>query len=213
MIDLPPDPELNANQISYVYDKYDRVYIKNYYLGTVGRGRQKATPPGRNAGAKVQKSVFVGEKKPKKLLYQDVYRYKDYYTPDIFKIDRIYQPLISPIEITLNTGSRYPKRWEYRSFISCKSPILGSGFIYSDSNNSTTRKQTLLYRTLYPDWDIYNPNSAHIPTGTVLYIGTAGLGEILGSYTKGIVGPGTRMVKAFCAVETGVLFSPAITLS
>lgn len=205
MNELLPDPELNANKISYVYDKYDRMYIKNYYVGTVGRGRQK--------GARASKqTIFVGQRKPKKLLYQDVYRYKDNHSPDFFRIDRIYQPVISPVEIFYESPGGYPKTKKFRSFITCKSPILGSGFIFF-IGNSGNRQSNLLRRTLYPDWDVYNPASGNTNTDIILFPGDSGLGEITGQHTKTIPGPAGYSVKAFCTIETGVLFSPSISLS
>lgn len=194
MQDLPPDLELNANKITYTYDSYDRVYLKNYYLGSVGR-RRGGYPS------------FTGPRKPKKLLYQDVYRYKSNISNSVSRIDRIYTPTIS-----LPTISRVGSNVVLTAVITSKSPILGSGFMYAYSN-TYDRDNMLNTYTLYPPTMIYKPginntfNDGDTVPRFIVYPGNLGLGTITWSFTQSE----SIAVKAFCTMETGVLFTKVVS--
>lgn len=195
MNDLPPDPELNANKITYTYDAYDRIFLKNYYLGSVGR-RRGGYPS------------FTGPRKPKKLLYQDVYRYKSNISNSVLRIDRIYTPIISSPTI-----SRDGSNVVLTANITSKSPILGSGFMYAHSL-SHNRENMLNTYTLYPPTMFYKPginaltgNDGDSAPRYIVYTGDNGIGKISWSFTEAE----SIAVKAFCTMETGVLFSKAVS--
>lgn len=194
MLELQPDPELNANKITYTYDSYDRVYLKNYYLGSVGR-RRGGYPS------------FTGPRKPKKLLYQDVYRYKSNISNEILRIDRVYTPTIS-----LQNISRAGSNVVLTAQITSKSPILGSGFMYAH-NLTHNRDEMLNIYTLYPPSQIYKPgstqtfNDGNSAPAVRVFRGDEGIGTIEWSFTESE----SIAVKAFCTMETGVLFSKVIS--
>lgn len=183
MIDLPPDPDINSNKITYTYDSYDRLYLKNYYLGTVGR--KKGSWYG-----------FKGQRIPKKLLYQDIYRYKSNVGNGVMRIDRVYQPVIS-IPVLTRVGSNVTSS----TTIFCKSPILGSGFVMGLS------EQELNGYTLYPSPGMFRPidlSSFHFR----VFVGNQGLGELSWSFTQA----STVYIRAFCTIETGLLFTKAVSI-
>ena len=175
MLELQPDAAMKANKITYTYDQYDRVYLKNYYLGTVPRARYNRTK---------SNSPFV----PKKLLYQDVYRYRSNTANQPYFIDRIYQPIISTPVLTRNSTVVTAT-----ASVTCKSPILQSGFIY-DSNTSL-----LKILTLYP-------NAGFWQGGQNKLLGNNGMGKI----TLQFDGGAGVYVKAYCTMETGVLFTKTV---
>jgi hypothetical protein len=176
MFELQPDPEMKANKITYTYDQYDRVYLKNYYLGTVPRaryGRYKSSSP-----------------IPKKLLYQDIYRYRSNTANEPYFIDRIYQPIIS-IPVLSRNGNDVTAI----ASVVCKSPIVQSGFIYNTDVNA------LAVATMYPGIGFWRG-------GINANIGNNGIGQINLLFTD----PATVYVKAYCTMETGVLFSKAVSI-
>jgi len=171
MQELPPDLELNANKTTYTYDRYDRVFIKNYYFRT--------------------EYYFNGSNSetPKKLLYQDLYKYKNDTNNTPIKIERIYQPIISTPEIVRNGNNV-----TVSSTFVCKTPVWYSGFVISTDYNFIKKQ------TLYPDGQLSNGN----PT----YQRNLALGSKSYTFTQA----STVYVKAYCAVETGVLFSRLVSI-
>jgi len=185
MLELQPDPEMKANKITYTYDQYDRVYLKNYYLGTVPRAIRSRFKG--DAGLPSQNTI------PKKLLYQDVYRYKSNTAGQPYSIDRIYQPVVS-IPILTRVGSNITATVS----VVCKSPIVQSGFIYSISNE-------LRVATLYPGAEFWYSSA----TGNMY---KANRNSGIGKLTWVITEASTIYLKAFCTMETGVLFSKVVTI-
>jgi len=174
MLELQPDPEMKANKITYTYDQYDRLYLKNYYLGTVPRARYrryKSSSP-----------------KPKKLLYQDVYRYRSNTANQPYFVDRIYQPVISTPVLTRDASNNITAT----ASVVCKSPIVQSGFIYDYDPNA------LAVHVLYPSADFWRG-------GNNANIGNNGIGQITLSFNT--VTYSAVYVRAYCTMETGVLFS------
>ena len=185
MLELQPDAAMKANKTTYTYDQYDRVYLKNYYLGTIPRSRHSKTKPDIN--------LSTHNTVPKKLLYQDVYRYKSNTANEPYFIDRVYQPVISTPVLSVDNNNNLIMT----STVVCKSPIVQSGFIYSDNVNN------IATRTLYPDKRFWNLGNGY----QYSVLGNSGLGKItfIFNYTWNTV-----YVKAYCTMETGVLFSPAV---
>jgi len=194
MLELQPDPEMKANKTTYVYDQYDRVYLKNYYLGNTGRVRYRGAS-----------SLVKGLKAPKKLLYQDIYRYINNTTGQPSKIDRVYQPVISTPVITRNGND-----FTVTASVACKSLIIQSGFVYMLSEDE------LIFNTVYPSASYltvgyYGGSKRYytfLPSNQIQkFTGYNGLGTITWTTTQA----STVYVKAFCAIETGVLFSKMVT--
>ena len=197
MLELQPDPEMKANKTTYVYDQYDRVYLKNYYLGITGETHYQGPS-----------QQTKGLREPKKLLYQDIYRYINNTTGQPSKVDRVYQPVISTPVITRNGNN-----FTVTASVACKSIIIQSGFVY------TLSEDELKFHTMYPSpsfltqgnigsnggrrGSIISPNPNYIHRFT----GYNGLGTITWTTTQA----STVYVKAFCAIETGVLFSKMVT--
>ena len=194
MLELQPDAAMKANKITYTYDQYDRVYLKNYYLGITGNVK----PQGQSLQTKGIARV------PKKLLYQDIYRYSSNTANQPCSIDRAYQPVISTPVITRN-GSNFTAT----ASVACKSIIIQSGFVYMLSQDE------LAMQTLYPTPN-YQTNGSYSPSSKKNY--AAPLGNLyklagyngLGTITWTATQASTVYLKAFCAIETGVLFSKMV---
>jgi hypothetical protein len=181
MLELQPDPDTKANKITYTYDQYDRVYLKNYYQGTVPRARYYRA---------ISNTNF---KTPKKLLYQDVYRYKSNTANQPYFVDRIYQPIISTPILTRDESDNITAT----ATVVCKSPTIQSGFILD------TVQDALVVKTLYPNRLFWNNGG-----GDYNVQGSNGIGKLTWTFTNG----SPVYVKAYCTMETGVLFSKAATI-
>jgi hypothetical protein len=174
--------QLKENElfVKYIYDDMDRLILRNVYQFNVG------------AKAPIKTSPI----KPKKLLYQDVYRYGNSQDPNSVK--RIYQPIITP-----PVGTRNGSNISFTSTFTCKSNVETYGFVWRDSLNS------LMMEAQYPNI----PNLKIGTQGTLIEGRKVLQGHSgLGSLTHTLVTANTLYIKAFCMVETGILFSKTLTL-
>jgi hypothetical protein len=171
-------PKENEQYVKYVYDDKDRLYLRNVYQLSL----TKSGP------------LNVAINKPKKLIYQDIYIYRNSQTPD--EIRRIYQPIIEP-----PTGTRVGNTLTFTSNIISKSPVYASGFIF-DGNI-----ETLMKRAQYPDYrNLMSPPSNSPNTRS--FTSNNAIGII--THTRNSAS--TLYIKAYCMVETGTLFSRTLTL-
>lgn len=182
MLELQPDAEMKANKITYTYDQYDRVYLKNYYLGTVQRARYFVGRPNNLSAT------------PKKLLYQDVYRYKSNNANQPHFVDRIYQPIVATPRLIRDAVFPNTAITATASVV-CKSAIVQSGFVYALSTDA------LAIKTLYPGKSFWN--NGYADAFIYSQLGSNGIGQL----TWNFVEAATVYVKAYCTMETGVLFS------
>jgi hypothetical protein len=173
-------PKENELFIKYIYDDMDRLILRNVYEFNVGAKAPIKTSPN----------------KPKKLLYQDVYRYGNNQDPNIVK--RIYQPIITP-----PTGTRDGSNISFTSTFTCRSNVERYGFIWRNSLD------TLMMEAQYPDIPNYKfDQGATLVSGRRVLQGASGLGQLTHTLTTA----STLYIKAFCMVETGILFSKTLTL-
>jgi len=170
-------PKENEQYVKYVYDDKDRLYLRNVYQLTL----TKSGP------------LNVSIDKPKKLIYQDLYIYRNSQNPD--EIRRIYQPIVEP-----PTGARVGNNLTFTSNIISKSTVYASGFIFDENI------ETLMKRAQYPNYSEYRLSS-NISNRRV-FEGSSAVGNISHSMT---IAP-TLYIKAFCMIETGILFSKTLTL-
>jgi hypothetical protein len=174
-------PKENELFIKYIYDDMDRLILRNVYEFDFNN----------NGPGKKRKYI-----KPKKLLYQDVYKYRNSQSPD--DVRRIYQPIIAP-----PTGTRNGSTVTFTTTINCRSTIKTSGFIWSGDF------QSLMFRAQYPKYnDFRSPNDGTFTQSTKNYTFQNATGQL----THTITTASTVYVKAFCMIETGILFSKTIQL-
>jgi hypothetical protein len=170
-------PKENEQYVKYIYDDKDRLYLRNVYeLPIIKTGR-----------------INVNNTKPKKLLYQDLYIYRNSQNPD--EIRRIYQPII-----TAPAGTRNGNNLTFTSNIVSKSTVNASGFIFDENID------TLMKRAQCPDYNDYRFTTATF--NRRVFTGNNAVGQISYSLTFA----STLHIKAFCMIETGILFSKTLTL-
>ncbi len=170
-------PKENEQYVKYVYDDKDRLYLRNVYQLSL----TKSGP------------FNVNINKPKKLIYQDIYIYRNSQNPD--EIRRIYQPIIEP-----PTGTRVGSTLTFTSNIISKSTVYASGFIFDGDI------ETLMKRVQYPDYGRLMTSSPS--TEARGFTGNNAVGII--THTRNSAS--TLYIKAYCMVETGILFSKTLTL-
>jgi hypothetical protein len=173
-------PKENELFIKYIYDDMDRLILRNVYEFNVGaKAPIKNTP-----------------NKPKKLLYQDVYRYGNNQDPN--NVKRIYQPIITP-----PTGTRNGSNISFTSTFTCRSNVETYGFIWRSSLDQ------LMMEAQYPSiGDFRNTNPGLLNDGRLVLQNISGLGQVTHTLTTA----STLYIKAFCMIETGILFSKTLTL-
>lgn len=176
------------NLVTETYDEWDRLLYVNYfrsdvpYRGATGGGVQYIPP---------------GDRRPKKLLYQDVYTYKEGTRRVAPSVRRVYQPEIG------FSASRDGSTITLTGHFICRSKVLASGFIW----NTTSADRTML-EALTPQ-NYFKPNQTPIPDITrQVYTGS----NALGTKTHTINSNDTHFIKAFVQIETGTLFSKTITI-
>lgn len=173
-------PKENELFIKYIYDDMDRLILRNVYEFNIG---PKAPIKG----------VIL---KPKKLLYQDVYRYGNSQNPNIVK--RVYQPIITP-----PTGTRNGSNITFTASFTCKSTVESYGFIWKENLDN------LMMTAQYPDYvGLLGESEGTLNTGRRSLLGARGLGQLTHTLTTA----NTLYIKAYCIIETGILFSKTLTL-
>jgi hypothetical protein len=172
-------PKENEQYVKYVYDDKDRLILRNVYQADVNY-----------SGIRRNRNY----KKPKKLLYQDLYTYRNSQTPDYCR--RIYQPNIAP-----PTGTRVGSTVSFETNIISKSKVLASGFMWY------TEKDLLMKKAQYPDY-----NALYRSSGSANNKTFAEDTNNVGKLNHTITSASTVYVKAYCMLETGILFSKTLTL-
>jgi len=175
----------NENLVTYTYDEWDRILYKNVY---------KTDVPYRSAINANEGNIQVLDeavKRPKQLLYQDVYTYKEGMKRVAPTIKRIYQPVIE------FTATRVGSTITMKGSFMCRSKVLASGFIY------VTDPEDLKRIIMQPSNYFKGTNT---PNRT--YRGSEALGTKIHTQNIG----SSLSMRAFVQIETGTLFSKTITL-
>jgi hypothetical protein len=180
--------EKDYNLVTETYDDWDRLIYKNYYRGVVP-SRKGITSP--------------NNKKPKKLLYQDVYVYEGKKRIHSH-IKRVYQPMIDFIGLARG-GSENTIITATANF-SCGSIILVSGFVWSANQDSLANLMCSPPNFLVKSFGD-EPNALFL-RGTQKYLENNTLGQKVHSITEA----GTVYFKAFAQIETGTLFSKTLSV-
>jgi hypothetical protein len=177
----------NGNLVTYTYDEWDRILYKNVY---------KTDVPYRSAinanNGNIQ-NLDTSVKRPKQLLYQDVYTYKKGIRRVAPAIRRVYQPVID------FTATKVSNIITLKSSFMCKSKVLASGFIWSTSSSDATVGEAMMPPN-------YFKGGGNLPRQ--VYTGANALGTKIHTINSG----STHYVKAFVQIETGTLFSKTITV-
>lgn len=177
-------PKENELLVKYIYDDMDRLILRNVYqIDTNTSSLRGGSFPNKYT-------------RPKKLLYQDLYTYRNSQNPDYSR--RIYQPVITP-----PTGTRNGSTVSFSTSIICKSTVYGSGFIWRES------KDDLLIITQAPPYKFLAGSNAGVFTSG--YKGFT-LDSAIGQLNHTITTASTMYIKAYCMIETGILFSKTLTL-
>jgi len=177
-------PKENELLVRYVYDDIDRLILRNVY-------QIDTNTSGLRGGSFPRKYT-----RPKKLLYQDLYTYRNSQTPDYSR--RVYQPIIAP-----PTGTRNGSTVSFSTSIICKSTIYGSGFIWRGSKND------LLLITQAPSYrELASSNTGVFLDGRKVFTLESAIGQLNHTITTA----STMYIKAFCMIETGILFSRTLEL-
>ena len=178
--------EKDYNLVTETYDDWDRLIYKNYYRAVVP-SRQGSIP---------WLSYYPNNKKPKKLLYQDVYVYEGKKRIQSH-IKRVYQPMIDFIGLQRNSNNVTAT-----ANFSCGSIILVSGFIWSDTIDKLANLMCRPPNFLVEDFD-------NTGNGTQKYLENNTVGQKV--YT--ITGSSSPVyVKAFAQIETGTLFTKTLNI-
>jgi hypothetical protein len=186
--------EDNNILVTYTYDDLDRLIYKNYYKTDV--------PYSISNGPRSGKS-FVNEKKPKKLIYQDVYTYKGkrLLSPNI---KRVHQPLIEASAI------RVINQVTVSANIMCQSTVLASGFMWSTNNDTIFR--AMLRPANFFKYGDDSGNINMLDAGVSLPFKSFKGPNAVGAKRHIITSSPTIYIKAFAQVETGTLFSKTIEI-
>jgi hypothetical protein len=196
-------PEPNEGKVTYTYDHLDRLLYRNVYQGDVPHLRAVPNGGSYTSGSSATGKV-AGQRKPKKLLYQDYYTYNN---NGLRSVRRIYQPIVEAPSFSRDEND-YPI---LRTNIICKSPVIASGFMWVQTNDSNDGKIKLMYKSMYTtNKFVIGNNPIHLEDDVYLFrfLGSNAVGPItytLNSYA-------IHFVKAWAQVETGTLFSKTIQI-
>lgn len=182
------------NLVTETYDDLDRLIYRNYYKFDVPYTSALNPDPSSNQRLYVPQEV----RKPKKLLYQDVYTYKGErrLSPSI---KRVYQPVID------FTATRVSNTITLIGNFTCRSKILASGFIWTTLNSEATVVNAMTPRDYFKS---SIPLTGIPSVSEQVYKGSSAIG----TKTRTINSATTHYVKAFVQIETGTLFSKTITV-
>jgi len=191
-------PEPNEGKVTYTYDHLDRLLYRNVYQGDAAHKRftgvQDDLP---------QKALIVGERKPKKLLYQDYYTYNN---NGLRSVRRIYQPIVEAPTSTYNSSL---SAYTIKTNILCKSPVIVSGFMYIQTGDENEAKTKLIYKSMYTPIKLVrgfsNDGSLGDNVSSVRFTGKNATGTITHTLPNE-----SHYLKAFAQIETGTLFSKTI---
>ena len=169
------------NLVTYTYDHLDRILYKNVYQWEA----PQITSDGFAPPIESFKNVNPSDRLQKKLLYQDVYKYKrNSRLPNAIK--RVYQPLIDFFSATRDGNNLL-----FKANITCRSRVIASGFIHNA--NIASLAEQCYYP---PDYQYLNENLA-------IRKNQNAIGTISYSITSSV----PVYVRAFAQTETGTLFS------
>lgn len=177
----------NENLVTYTYDEWDRVLYKNVFRIDVPYRSSV------NAQNNSIQNIPQQDRKPKKLIYQDVYTYKNGTRKVAPSIKRVHQPVIE------FSASRVSNIITLNGDITCRSKVLASGFIWSTTGVDATVAEAMM-----------PPNYFKGAASATRQIYTGA--NALGTLTHTLTSASTHYVKAFAQVETGTLFSKTITV-
>ena len=181
-------PNETENLVTYTYDDYDRLLYRNVYRG-VASFRVGQIDPG-------------WTKKPKKLLYQDVYTYEGMKRINP-SIKRVYQPVLDFVSL-IRDGSSGHFVTAIGNF-TCRSPILVSGFIWSINSNLLLNIATKPKNFLKENPIASNVGSA---SGFQKFLNPSTFGQKIYTFENA----STVYVKMFAQIETGTLFSKTLSV-
>ena len=99
-------PEPNEGKVTYTYDHLDRLLYRNVYQGDVPHLRQA---PYRVQSGTGGTGKLAGQRKPKKLLYQDYYTYNN---NGLRSVRRIYQPIVEILPAVYDPGKQMMQMME-----------------------------------------------------------------------------------------------------
>ena len=188
-------PEPNEGKVTYTYDHLDRLLYRNVYQGDAPHLRQSPTGTGK----------LAGQRKPKKLLYQDYYTYNN---NGLRSVRRIYQPIVEILPAVYDGDQDLNV---LKANIICKSPVIASGFIWIETNDTNEGKIKLMYKSMYTtNKFVFGDNPAHLEDDVYLFrfLGSNAVGPI--TYT---LSNAPHFAKAWAQVETGTLFSKTIQIN
>lgn len=196
-------PEPNEGKVTYTYDHLDRLLYRNVYQGDVPHLRQ-ASQGGYYSGYSDGTGKLAGQRKPKKLLYQDYYTYNN---NGLRSVRRIYQPIV---EILPAVYDEDPDTYTVTANIICKSPVIASGFIWIETTDAGEGKAKLMYKSMYTNNKFvldYGSNTFDLNDDVqgIRFTGRNALGAI--THTLNVNG---NFIKAWTQIETGTLFSKTI---
>jgi hypothetical protein len=194
-------PEPNEGKVTYTYDHLDRLLYRNVYQGDVPHLRQTSERSYIGSGGT---GKLAGQRKPKKLLYQDYYTYNN---NGLRSVRRIYQPIVETPSFSRDEND-YPI---LATNIICKSPVIASGFMWIQAGDSNEGKIKLMYKGMYTtNKFVIGNNPIHLEDDVYLFrfLGSNAVGPI--TYT--LNSNATYFVKAWAQVETGTLFSKTIQI-
>lgn len=198
-------PEPNEGKVTYTYDHLDRLLYRNVYQGDVPHLRQ-AWSGGNYSGSTNSTGKLAGQRKPKKLLYQDYYTYNN---NGLRSVRRIYQPIVEILPAVYDGDQDLNV---LKANIICKSPVIASGFIWIETNDTNEGKIKLMYKSMYTT-NKFVFGGIPFDMGDSVYLfrflGSNAIGPITHSITPS--GP-TMHIKAWAQVETGTLFSKTIQI-
>jgi hypothetical protein len=195
-------PEPNEGKVTYTYDHLDRLLYRNVYQGDVPHLRAVPTGVGQyNSGNPASTGKLIGQRKPKKLLYQDYYTYNN---NGLRSVKRIYQPIVEAPTFNFDDGINTIK-----TNILCKSPVIVSGFMYIQTGDENEAKAKLMYKSMYTSIILVggfnNNGDLGDNVSSVRFIGKNATGTITHTLPNSVY-----YLKAFAQIETGTLFSKTI---
>ena len=195
-------PEPNEGKVTYTYDHLDRLLYRNVYQGDVPHLRQTNVRSFADSGGT---GKLAGQRKPKKLLYQDYYTYNN---NGLRSVRRIYQPIVETPSFSRDAN--------YRPILTtniiCKSPVIASGFMWIQTYDSNEGKIKLMYKGMYTtNKFVIGNNPIHLEDEVYLFRFL--VSNAVGSITYTLNSNVTYFVKAWAQVETGTLFSKTIQIN